>query len=234
MKPFLKRLLWGLAIVAILVAAGISIERSRQRSLRSWAVEVGGQFEPGAFLDGAPLPEAAAFDAGAEPDSVHYHNIVRYERNGADYTVAQYSRTFRDIKGTIQTLHHVVCFVRIPGADWPPLNVGFPRGALGRTVREVVGLPGAPEALPIPVRVEGFRERYEARPLGSERSVPVERTSVLLSEAVQKEMVAQSALLAGFQAKGPVIRLQAVEWQSGYPHRELAAVAERLAAAWRP
>ena len=226
MKGFLQTALSIVALVLVVSALGLSIEWYRRRSLQKWAQDRGGTFEPGAFLDGVALPEAKPFDTHAE--KVTYHNVTRIVRPEASYILAQYGNRWKNTKDQWESFSCVVCFITLPGPELPSVDVSFPTPALG-------SLLGRPER-PAPIRAADaapeFAEHFEARPLTGAADPSADAVARLLTKAVQEELVARRDLISGFQSRGNVVRLQAVSKQTGYPHLDVFACAERLVAAW--
>ena len=54
-----------------------------------------------------------------------------------------------------------------------------------------------------------------------------------LPPAVRQALSSSDGLIAGLQARGRTVRVQAVGRRTGYPHAEVLAFAKRLAADWR-
>jgi len=224
MKGFLQTALSIIAVVLVVSAIGLSIEWLRRRSLQKWAQERGGTFDPGAFLDGVELPEAKPFDLGVE--KAKYHNVTRISRPEASYVVTQSQTMWKDTKSEWKSFSCVVCFITLPAPPLPTVRVSFPTRA------PLLGRP-APAA---PVRVAdaspAFTEEFELRPLGEGGEPSAEAVARVLPKAVQDELVASRSLISGFEVRGNVVRLQAVSKQTGYPHQDVFACAERLVAAW--
>lgn len=224
MMAYLKNALWILLLVAALSAIGLSIEWFRRRGLQKWALAQGGTFEAGGILKGVDVPEAAPFE-GTSEEKPTYHNVTRIEEKGTSIVLAQYHQTYKDIQNNVKSVSHVVCFISLPGADWPAVEVYPPfRSAL---------LPGLAPERPAPLAIKeaspAFAAAFEVRALSG--TAP-EAPARLLPAAVQEELLANEGLIHGLQARGRTVRVQAVGRPTGYPHQEVHAVAKRLAAAW--
>lgn len=229
MKSFLQSTLSIVALVVVVSAVGLTIEWVRRRGLRNWAKEQGGAFEPGAFFAGVRPPEAAAFDGGGG-DSITYHNVVRLERPGAAYVVAQCRTSYKDTKDNVKSSTCVVCFVSIPGGTFPSVSVYRPVHDFG--FGRLLGMPEPPAPLRVGDPVAGFKERFQVLPLAGASETAPEALARFLPPAVQQELLSQESLIAGLQARGNVVRVQAVGQQTGYPHREVFEFSERLVALW--
>ena len=228
MKGFLLSAAALLGIIGVVTAIGLTIEWNRRRSIRNWVQEQGGTFEAGGILSGIPVPEAAPFDVPTA--NVSYSNVSRITRPEASYVVAQYRISWKDMQNKVESFSCVVCFVTMPGGEFPPVYVSFPmRGSL---FASKLGRPAPPAPLKVPDSSTAFAEKFEVTPQKDAGDVKSETLVRLLPTAVQDELVASDTLLSGLEARGGVVRLQAISRQSGYPHKEVFDVAIRLAAAW--
>lgn len=228
MKEWLKGLPWFLAAVVVLSTIGYLVERWRRREVERWAATQGGTFEGGGILDEVVIPEAAPFDANAGDDRITYNHVTRIVRPEATYTLAQYYHQWKDVKNTQRSSTCVVCFVTLPAGDWPQVRVFRPlsdplgiRDMLQQT--SPVKVPGAQSA---------FAAAFEVHPLLGTPAPNPEALAKLLPSAVQTELLATESLIGSLLVRGRVIRIQAVDQLTGYPHPQVFEVARRLTTAW--
>lgn len=222
MKDYLRNAAWVVACVAVLLAAGFGLEWFRRRALRNWAKEQGGTFEPGGMLGSVEIPEAAAFDGERKPS---YSHVSRISTPEATYVLAQYYHAYKDFRNNQKSVSYVVCFITLPGAGWPAVDVD-------RSVSGVVGrMLGRPEAatLTVPGATAAFAAAFQVVGEGSPEAL-----ARLLPPAAREELLARETLIAGLKTRGGVARVQAVApLAGGYPHREVYVVARQLVAAWK-
>jgi hypothetical protein len=216
MKAFLQNALWWVLAVAVAAAVGLGIEWWRRRDLRKFAQEVGGTFEAGGILASVDIPEAAAFPGGS------HNNATRVSTPEAGFVVATHYRTWSDLHGRQKSSSYVVCYITTPGREWPAVRVAS-------AVPALIERPG-PSPLPVPGATPEFARDFEVRPLeGATPPVP-EALARLLPPEVQRELLSNPTLIGGLEARGATVRLQAVGQLAGYPHRDVYAVARRIAA----
>lgn len=228
MKAYLLNAACVAAAVVVLLGIGFSIEWFRRRSVQKWAESQGGSFTAGTILEGTPVPEAAAFDTNMKAT---YSNVSRIQRPEASYVVAQYHAIWKDFRDRQQSFSCVVCFIDLPKGGFPPVRVGY-RSTRPEFVKAILPETPGPAAIPLADATPAFHERFEVLPLSDAGPVKPESLAPLLPRAVQDELVAKGDLISGFSVRGNVIKLEAVQQQFGYSHREVFEVAVRLAAAW--
>ena len=228
MKGFLQTAASIVALVVVLSAIGLGIEWFRRRSVQKWAQELGGSFEAGGILDGVAVPEAGPFDAGMK--KVTYSNVSRITRPEASYVVAQYHSIFQDFRNQTKSFSCVVCFVTVPKADLPAVQVSFPKRPI--PCGSLVGLPNPPAPLPVPDAAPAFTERFEVRALPDSGPIATDAVARLLPRGVQDELVARESLISGLLVRGNVVRVMGVGEEYRYSHKEVFEAATRLAAAW--
>lgn len=241
MSDTLKWVIAILALLAILTAIGLNIERSRRRKLLAFAQEHGGTFEPGPLMEGAPVPEAAPFDApivvsstgdaGDDPpesrDEITYRNVVRITRDEASYVIALRRHGSESTKGEWKTTSHLVCFVTLARSDVPQVDVA---GPMSDWLLERMGA-SKPVKVELPDPAPDFSKKLEVRTAPGAPKPSPEALDRLLDRTVQAEL-AQGDLIAGLRVRGNVVRLQAVGTTGDDRHRELYEVARKLAKIW--
>lgn len=237
-------------VFAVGSTVGLIVERFRRRNLLAWAREERGTFEAGTFLGGAKVPEGAAFD---RKDRVTYRNVTRISRSEASYVVAIYTRFDKDASDQVDSFSCVVCFVSLPGAKLPEVDVDHVRPH-GHWPKQLKGLVEPPAPLQIADPVPGFDEVFRALRMSDVRQVydvtevdgvkkvtklveetvvPPDALARLLPRTVQTLLLAKSDLIAGFSVQGDVVRVEAVSKSASYPYREVFEVARELGEAWR-
>lgn len=215
MRDFLQNALWWVLAVAAACAIGLGIEGWRRRDLRKFAQEVGGTFEAGGILASVDIPEAAGFPGGS------YNNVTRAATPDATIVVATHYRSWSDHHGRQKSTSSVVAYIALPGRLWPSIQVSS-------KVPTLIERPG-PSPIVLPSPAPEFAAEREVFPVAGEPAPSAEAVARLLTPEVQKELAAHPALIAGLQAHKGVLRLQAVGQLTGDPHRDVYAVARKIA-----
>ena len=204
------------------------------------AKEVGGTFEAGGWLEGAPLPEAERFDVRPRPDTITYDNVVRMERAGARFAAARYHRSANSGKTTDATYlskpaTYLEVFVTLPEADFPELDLWprMPMSALFQTMGTMNGFPDRPSPLVVPHAVECFNATFEVRAASPTQKPEAAAVARFLSPAVQEQLVRSREFLFGVRTRGNMVCLQANQKPVPQPYREMLTLAERLVVIWR-
>ena len=218
MKEYLRTALWWVLAIVIASAIGLGIEWWRRRDLRKWAAKAGGTFEAGGILKDVVVAESTPFGGGS------HSNVTRISTPEAAYVVATHYRVWSDLHNRQKSSSYVVCYITIPGKEWPAVRVHS-------AVPALIDRPG-PSALPVPGATAEFAREFEVHALDGEAASSSEALAKLLPPEVQRELLANPTLIGGLQARGKVLRLQAVEQLAGHPHRDVYAVARRLVAQW--
>lgn len=243
MGDMLKWVIAIAALLAILAAVGLSIGRSRGRELRAFALEHGGTFDPGSLMEGAPLPEAAPFDApivvssegdaGDDPPEpkadITYRNVIRIPGDGASYVVALRRYGREDTNGQWKTTSYLVCFVTLAPSDLAQVDV-FSAPVSDWALKGMGA--SKPVKLELSAPAPGFAEEFEVRTVAGAAKPTPAALDRLLDRTVQAELAAQRNVLAGLQVRGNVVRLQAVGTPGNEAHRELYELARKLAKTW--
>ncbi len=245
MADTLKWVIAILVLLAILAAVGLSLERADRRKLLAFAREHGGTFDPGSSMEGAPVPEAAPFDAplvvsstddddGDPPSSsteITYRRVVRITGDEASYAVALRQERSSNTRGEWETTSYLVCFVTLARADLPPLEVFAAAPGGSDWALEAMGT-ARPVKLELSRPAPGFADAFELHiPAGAAEPTP-EALDRVIDRTVQAELVAQRKLIAGLRVHGNVVRLQAVGSPVREQHRGMYEVARKLAIVW--
>jgi hypothetical protein len=242
MRKFLRRML-GIAIaLGVLLGIGFSVEWFRRQGLRSLAKEVGGTFEAGGLLKGAPLPEAERFDVRPRPDTITYDNVVRMERAGTRFAAARYHHSPSPSSGKStdptyisKAATYLAVFVTLPKADFPELDLWprMPMSALSQTMGTMLGVPERPSPLVVPDAGEGFNATFEVRAASPTQKPETAALARFLSPDVQEQLVKSREFLFGVRTRGNMVCLQANQNPVHQPYREMLTLAERLVVIWR-
>jgi hypothetical protein len=221
-----------LGLGALIVGGGMGVEWLRRRATRNWAESIGGTFEAGGLIEGVPVPEGAAFDAGLRDDAYSYRNVVRVQRGGASYVVATYTLT-TTFAGKSKTRSHAVALATCPGRTFPPIGVSPPLAPFSPEFAKLAGFDPNPPPPEFPDLDERFAARFLVHTLPGAARPSSDAVADVFSDAVRERLLATEDLVGYVTLRGDVVRIEAIDRTVTYPYEELFALAESLVGAWR-